>query len=620
MRFKYLLRIYLVAFSLLSFNAVSHSDNVIDVKLNDNVIQIDDKNAGLNLLSINGNELTFTTNNLSSLSKGTILVSGASAKAPNGFAKFIENAQIRDGEVTVITRNADLNEIYAHGRIKISSAIQEPIRVIGGKTSFVTPEIEAGHRFGKLLKNQTADITTTQTLEGNTRGIVVPDGDGYFRLRFQGTVSGLFTRVDLKVRPVFEFVWEKEDGAIRPKLFKSVVHLNLKDTSIGGAIGFEQSFKIATLHLPPLAFFAGVPIVLNNSITLEATGRLISGQNVSGGLNIKSGDVTLGAQYERNVGWDNLSKSDLETEFTRPVIKGGDIKAVLIFPKLKFNSKPYGVKNFAFSTGLETYNTLSYKKEPQEINLDTFQRLVAAINVKFLGIFKSEFSYIYDFPEYNIYKGSINGLKDTTLPKPVKELKPSDMFTDIKENWAYNEISFFIDKGYSVGYPDKTFRPNNYVTRAEYMVMLASIIDTTPKPECKDRKFNDISGHWAEENILAVARSCWVSGYPDNSFRPENSLTRQEMYIALTSQAGLTQYDETEMRKVLLDDDLIADWALKGLAKIYSNGLMVNYPHSNLFSPNSLATRADVTSALYRMLVWNGNFVNAWESPYIAKY
>ena len=181
------------------------------------------------------------------------------------------------------------------------------------------------------------------------------------------------------------------------------MHLNLKDTSIGGAIGFEQSFKIATLHLPPLAFFAGVPIVLNNSITLEATGRLISGQNVSGGLNIKSGDVTLGAQYERNVGWDNLSKSDLETEFTRPVIKGGDIKAVLIFPKLKFNSKPYGVKNFAFSTGLETYNTLSYKKEPQEINLDTFQRLVAANNVKFLGIFKSEFSYIYDFPEYNIY-------------------------------------------------------------------------------------------------------------------------------------------------------------------------------------------------------------------------
>ena len=70
----------------------------------------------------------------------------------------------------------------------------------------------------------------------------------------------------------------------------------------------------------------------------------------------------------------------------------------------------------------------------------------------------------------------------------MKELKPSDMFTDIQENWAYNEISFFIDKGYSVGYPDKTFRPNNYVTRAEYMVMLASIIDTTPKPECKDRK------------------------------------------------------------------------------------------------------------------------------------
>lgn len=89
MRFKYLLRIYLVAFSLLSFNAVSYSENIIDVKLNDNVIQIDDKYAGLNLLSINGNELTFTTNNLSSLSKGTILVSGASAKAPNGFAKFI---------------------------------------------------------------------------------------------------------------------------------------------------------------------------------------------------------------------------------------------------------------------------------------------------------------------------------------------------------------------------------------------------------------------------------------------------------------------------------------------------------------------------------------------------
>ena len=44
--------------------------------------------------------------------------------------------------------------------------------------------------------------------------------------------------------------------------------------------------------------------------------------------------------------------------------------------------------------------------------------------------------------------------------------------TDIQGHWAQNTINKWVDKGDISGYPDGTFRPNNMITRAEFVVLV----------------------------------------------------------------------------------------------------------------------------------------------------
>ena len=79
--------------------------------------------------------------------------------------------------------------------------------------------------------------------------------------------------------------------------------------------------------------------------------------------------------------------------------------------------------------------------------------------------------------------------------------------------------------GYITGYEDGTFRPGNFITRAEFATIAARFLD---KDYATELVFSDISGHWAEKYIESVATSHWVNGYEDGTFRPDRYITRAE--------------------------------------------------------------------------------------------
>ena len=595
--------LYLLA--LVSFGSfATPTPNVVDVKLNDNVKIVNNSPDGLTLTAFEGQTLSLAASPKSlALKVGDVLVSDVNPLAPNGYLKMIKTLQVVGDQVKITTRDANLNELYAHGRIHVSTDVSGAISVAS-----------------KDFKHQVSTVTNYAVADDTlpTSGIVLPDGDGYYRLVFSGSISDFFTLVIMKVKPRFEMVWEKEPNAIRPKFFKSVMHLDVKDVSFTGLVGFAHTITLAELELPPLSFFAGVPVVFRNKLSLQATGSVFAGGSISGGMLIDEGNVSLGTQYVRNVGWDNLSQLDLSPTFKRPTFEGSSLGASLIFPKVNFQATPYGVDNFQFFAALQSINSISYDTGTDVLNVGGINRASAGVKASFLGFINSEFSYNYDFLPYTLYEGTINGLGEVELPQPTSQTLPSDQFSDIQDSWAFHEIRFFIDHGYFAGYPDKTFRPQNRITRAEFIAMLGALVDTTENPACADRNFSDIDGHWAKDKILAMARACWTAGYPDGTFRPNNNITRQEMYAPLVSQPGLTQYDEGAMRSALTDDGDIADWAVVGMSKVFSNRIMVNYPDPDSFRPNFDATRAEVSAALYRLLVWRGNFANPWQSPFIA--
>ena len=101
----------------------------------------------------------------------------------------------------------------------------------------------------------------------------------------------------------------------------------------------------------------------------------------------------------------------------------------------------------------------------------------------------------------------------------------SNEYTDVKDgDWYNNAISTLSNAGIVSGYPDGTFRPNAPITRAE----MSKIIALFAKLDKTNDRFTDIAGHWAEAYIKLAAGNGWIEGYPDGSFRPNQSITRAE--------------------------------------------------------------------------------------------
>ena len=115
-------------------------------------------------------------------------------------------------------------------------------------------------------------------------------------------------------------------------------------------------------------------------------------------------------------------------------------------------------------------------------------------------------------------------------------------FSDISGHWAEAWIEDLYDEGFTSGFPDGTYRPDNQVTRAEMAVFLKKAIHgsayTSPMPD-GSHPFSDIAGHWAEAWIEDLFDEGITSGFPDGTYRPENQVTRAEMAVFLVNAFSL---------------------------------------------------------------------------------
>lgn len=102
----------------------------------------------------------------------------------------------------------------------------------------------------------------------------------------------------------------------------------------------------------------------------------------------------------------------------------------------------------------------------------------------------------------------------------------SSGYSDVKAgDWFNNAVSTLSNAGIIAGYEDGSFRPNGYITRAEFATIAARFFDVTYSG--KDL-FPDISGHWAKDYINQAANKGFVNGYEDGTFKPDRNITRAE--------------------------------------------------------------------------------------------
>ena len=91
--------------------------------------------------------------------------------------------------------------------------------------------------------------------------------------------------------------------------------------------------------------------------------------------------------------------------------------------------------------------------------------------------------------------------------------------------WFNHAISTLSSMGIVKGNPDGTFDPDAPITRAEFAAIAARFDD---KNTNNTSNFSDIASHWAKDEIGVAANKGWTNGYPDSTFRPDQYITRAE--------------------------------------------------------------------------------------------
>ncbi|MNU63579.1 Cellulosome-anchoring protein precursor [compost metagenome] len=102
---------------------------------------------------------------------------------------------------------------------------------------------------------------------------------------------------------------------------------------------------------------------------------------------------------------------------------------------------------------------------------------------------------------------------------------------DIKNHWAEQTIDIFTKLNIIKGYEDKTIRPNQNMSRGEFVAILSRIFDVggTKQVALKDAK-----GYWAQDAIMNFAQAGIISGNGDGTFKPNSAITREEMVVILS--------------------------------------------------------------------------------------
>ena len=104
-------------------------------------------------------------------------------------------------------------------------------------------------------------------------------------------------------------------------------------------------------------------------------------------------------------------------------------------------------------------------------------------------------------------------------------------FSDVSDSaWYATAVNTLVELDVLSGYGDNTFRPNNAVTRAEFVTAVCKCFDSLSTGSAG---FSDVSGHWAEGFINQAVAEDWISGFPDGTFRPDESIQRCQVTAIL---------------------------------------------------------------------------------------
>ncbi len=147
---------------------------------------------------------------------------------------------------------------------------------------------------------------------------------------------------------------------------------------------------------------------------------------------------------------------------------------------------------------------------------------------------EDHFAYVIGYPDGtvrpndNITRAEVTTIFFRLLKDEIRDanLTAENVFTDVNEgDWHNIAVSTMAKLGIVNGREEDKFVPDDFITRAEFTAICARFDDAEI---AYTGKLTDIDEHWAEEYIKRASSYGWIEGYNDDTFRPDNFITRAE--------------------------------------------------------------------------------------------
>ncbi|MDD3888383.1 MAG: S-layer homology domain-containing protein [Syntrophomonadaceae bacterium] len=187
------------------------------------------------------------------------------------------------------------------------------------------------------------------------------------------------------------------------------------------------------------------------------------------------------------------------------------------------------------------------------------------------------------------------------LPKPTKVLTRIT-FEDVDDNiaWAKDAIEILAGQGVIKGMSPGIFEPQRSISRAELVQLVVNGLQLKTE-EYQNGLFNDVdSSHWFAASVVTAYKNKIISGYPDCSFKPNNSISRNELASILHYIEGTTN-SRNDVKLEFKDVDNIPEWALNGVKYVFEQEIMNGYEDGTFKGSNPLS-RAEAAVVIYKYL------------------
>lgn len=203
-------------------------------------------------------------------------------------------------------------------------------------------------------------------------------------------------------------------------------------------------------------------------------------------------------------------------------------------------------------------------------------------------------SWSYEQPESDV---TIEVIFGEIEPEPTTDV--SEIFMDVAPNaWYKDAVQYAYDNGLMTGVSANEFAPEQTTTRAMIVSILARLENVT---SAESTGFADVSDEWFATAVNWAASVGVVNGFEDNTFRPNDPITREQLAAILMNYSAWKGEDVSARADLTTYIDQPSAWARETMQWAVAEGLISGVTNDEL-QPQGNATRAQVAAILQRYL------------------